>query len=183
MSQNNEYLESSLDTHIFLMAATATPTSTAATLTGELTFIRSITGGNLESDVQSEAFVDKGAFEYKAVTKRRTTDVQIEFARPGGSIYSTSGTDTYSVLTNWLSNAPLTNKLLVEVTPRDNNGTYEVCYYNALIQNVEKNGRDTDSVQGFTATFPVNGKRVDEGVYVTKSQDGTFSWSTTAPQS
>ena len=174
---NNKYYMSNFNTHVFITASD--PTSTAAALTGELDSLNSCTGGDIQTQINEAYHIDGEGWADKTPTTRNVNDIEISFDRQGGTAYTAAGTDTYSVLRNWIENSPLTHKNLVRVIKRDNSSTYELTYYDVVISNLKDGDFDSNGIQQAVATFAVSGNR--KTAYVTRSQDGTFSWGTTAP--
>lgn len=171
---SNRYYMSNFDTHVFITSAA--PAAAAAALTGELDSLNSVTGGDIQTSVNEAYHIDGEGWADKTPTSRNVNDISINFDRAGGNVYDPDGTDTYSVLRNWIENSPLTHKNLVRISKRSNTGDYELTYYDVVITSLNDGEFNSDGIQSAEATFAVSGNR--NTAVVTRSSDGTFSWAT-----
>lgn len=171
---SSKYYMSNFDTHVFITSAT--PAAAAAALTGELDSLNYVNGGDIQTNINEAYHIDGEGWADKTPTSRNVNDIEIDFDRAGGSAYSASGTDTYSVLRNWIENSPLTHKNLVRISKRSSSDAYELTYYDVVIASLNDGEFGPDGIQHAVATFSVSGNR--NTATATRSSDGTFSWAT-----
>lgn len=164
------------DTHAFLM--TTAPTSTAAALSGEIEDVNSINGGNPSVNIKENYHIDGDGYASKTAISKNIEDIEINFDRAAGSIYTVDGTDAYSRFRSWEENAGSEHKYFVVVTKRDGEGeaAYEGVYYDIINAGMTEGERNPDDIQNITQRLAVSGGR--KRCTISKSEDGSFTWKT-----
>lgn len=170
------YYLSWFKTHAFLLDSK--PTTTAAALTGEITDINSITGGNPTVNIKENYHIDGDGYASKTPISKNVEDIEINFDRAADAIYSTSGTDTYSKFRSWEENNGSTHKYLVVIVYRGKTGsspadTWEGTLYDVVPASRSDGEKGPDDIQNITQRLAVSGGLTN--LVITHSQDGTFS--------